>query len=267
MQSTTRWTRQQLLIALKLYNEIPFEKFDSRNPVILEHAELIGRSPSALAMKLSNLASLDPDIRKTGRIGLVNSSSADREIWQEMEQDWLALMREIEQTDKEYRKADKSDKQPLVYMEEVVREEGYWAEDRVAEVNIRIGQYYFRKAVLSAYNSKCCISGLAVPQLLVASHIAPWKDDVNNRLNPRNGLSLSALHDKAFDRGLITISEDYRVVVSKRYREESDSFFQSSLTHYHGKEILLPEKFAPAEELLDYHRQYIFERSIDESAI
>mgnify|MGYP006195770007 CR=1 FL=1 len=130
---------------------------------------------------------------------------------------------------------------------------------KLAEVTVRIGQQFFRNAVLSAYNQRCCISGLANPKLLVASHIVPWSQDEANRLNPHNGLALSALHDKAFDLGLITVDEDYRVMVSSQATDVTDAFFMSAIASFHGKRIALPEKFYPAAQLLAFHREHIFQ--------
>ncbi len=66
-----------------------------------------------------------------------------------------------------------------------------------AIVQVRVNQARFRRAILASYNATCCMSGLRVPKLLVASHIVPWSIDTQNRLNPSNGLCLSALHDHA----------------------------------------------------------------------
>src|SRR5207248_3664526 len=83
--------------------------------------------------------------------------------------------------------------------------------ERECMVRVRVNQHFFRAAVLAAYDYKCCITGLAVPELLVASHIVPWAKDPKQRMNPRNGLCLNALHDRAFDRGLMFIDE-YMIV-------------------------------------------------------
>ena len=72
-------------------------------------------------------------------------------------------------------------------------------------IKTRVNQSLFRKVVLATYNNKCCITGLAQPELLIASHIIPWSVNEKERLNPSNGICLNALHDKAFDSGLIAI--------------------------------------------------------------
>jgi putative restriction endonuclease len=114
--------------------------------------------------------------------------------------------------------------------------------------------------VLSAYNTTCCISGLAHPAFLVASHIVPWRSDAKNRLNPRNGLCLSLLHDKAFDLGLLTIDIHHHVVLSPLLKEKNkqDVYLNTVLLSDEGKLLRLPDKFTPDPEFLDYHRQHIF---------
>lgn len=135
-------------------------------------------------------------------------------------------------------------------------------EDQVPErqgvATQRVGQTFFRDTLLSAYNYKCCISGLAVEPLLVASHIKPWKDDTKNRLNPRNGLLLSVLHDKAFDRGLITLDDNLVVRVSNTSLLRNDVFFSQTVAVYDGQAISPPEKFTPHPDFLAYHRENIF---------
>ena len=122
----------------------------------------------------------------------------------------------------------------------------------------RAGQDFFREAVLSAYDHKCCISGLVVESLLIASHIVPWSVDEKNRLNPRNGLLLSVLHDKAFDRGLITLDDDLVVRVAKTNLPRVDKFFSQTIAAYDGQAIAPPEKFSPTHEFLAYHRENVF---------
>ncbi|MEO3877553.1 HNH endonuclease [Rheinheimera fenheensis] len=246
--AVSHWTRQQSLVAFSLYCRLPFGRFHSKNPEIIQYANLIGRTPSALAMKLSNLASLDPAIISTGRSGLTGASAADKALWQEMQQDWAAFAIAMAQAEKEL-----GLEQSIAQSNTVEK-----STSKLAEVTVRIGQQFFRSAVLSAYNQRCCISGLANPKLLVASHIVPWSQDEVNRLNPHNGLALSALHDKAFDLGLITVDDDYRVVVSSKASDATDAFFMSAIGSFHGKRIALPEKFYPAAQFLAFHREHIF---------
>lgn len=129
-----------------------------------------------------------------------------------------------------------------------------------ATVRIRRGQQFFRQSILNAYGVTCCISGINVPRLLVASHIKPWRDFPNDRLNPRNGLCLSSLHDAAFDSGLITVDRDLRVVLSRRLRRYfPHPSLEMNFRSFEGKLLRLPEKIAePNEAFLAYHRETIF---------
>lgn len=255
MSNRRRWARQELLVAFGLYCQIPFGKLHSRNPEIIKIAELIGRTPSALAMKLTNIASLDPAITSTGRKGLSSVSNADREMWQEMQNNWGDFAIESEDTINSILRGTES----YVSDNESASEyQDYTGRDRIVPTKIRIGQNFFRKSVLSAYRYRCCITGLATPKLLVASHIVPWRDDPANRLNPRNGLALSILHDKAFDLGMITINDDMTVRVSRKEFSVEDNFFVTTLKSYDGKSIALPDKFQPHENFLAYHRKNIF---------
>jgi predicted restriction endonuclease len=131
-----------------------------------------------------------------------------------------------------------------------------------ATVRVRRGQQFFRQAILRAYGVRCCITGIPVPRLLVASHIKPWRDFPGERLNPRNGLCLSSLHDAAFDAGLITLDEELRVVLSGRLRDyRPQPLLELNFVEYEGKEIMVPEKLAEPDPLfLAYHRDVVFSR-------
>jgi predicted restriction endonuclease len=252
------WTRDQLLVALGLYCTMEFGKFHQHNPRIIEVAEKIGRTPSALAMKLSNLASLDPVIRESGRRGLEGASSADRAIWRELEESPDQIMPAAEDA-----LANLSLSEPLFDIEpepaSAPEPISYAGEDRLAITRQRRGQHIFRKSVLSSYEHRCCITGLADTRFLVASHIRPWRSDRHNRLNPHNGLCLSTLYDRAFDLGLITFSEDFRLMVSISLREQADSdYVVESFLRREGQQIRLPSKFGPDAEIMAWHRQKCF---------
>lgn len=250
MSKRKNWGESELLVAFALYCRIPFGLFHRRNPEIIRYAELIGRTPSALAMKLCNIASLDPVFIESGRKGLEGASQADQKMWDSMQQDWEGFA---------LRSQAALDNLGVTEIEpeQSSTTSDFSAEDAVVRRKQRIGQNLFRQAVLSAYDYRCCISGLAVPELLVASHIVPWSQDVKNRLNPRNGLALSALHDKAFDLGYLTLDEDYRVVISHLLDNSKDSFLQESLWRYDGCQIRLPSKFSPQPNFLEFHRNNV----------
>src|SRR5262249_121111 len=113
---------------------------------------------------------------------------------------------------------------------------------------------FFRRRILSAYEFRCCITGLAVRELLVASHLTPWSEDPQNRLNARNGLCLNPLHDRAFDRRLMWIDPEFRTRFSPRLsgtaRAEPSLDW---LLSFEGKPLRLPKNFAPDPGLLSRH--------------
>ena len=257
MPPRTNWTREQLLVAFALYCRMPFGKISSRHPDIIRAAAAIGRTPAALSMKMGNLASLDPAITSTGRSGLRAASANDRAMWDEMTSDWERFAVECEQT----LLATEAMPEPSVEVVQAIPDYDDLpvGEDRVVLATTRIGQQFFRAAVMSAYNEQCCITGLAIPKLLEASHIMPWQYDKANRTNPCNGLLLSALHHKAFDAGLLTINDDMTVHVSREHTEYAGEFFSAAIAAYDGRPIRLPEKFAPHRDFLAYHREYVFQ--------
>lgn len=161
-EQSNSWSREQLLVAFNLYCRLPFGKLHAKNPEIIRFAELIGRTPSALAMKLTNIASLDPTITSTGRSGLPGSSKADRAMWDEMQRDWERFAIESQAT------VDGLTGTPRLTVEQSVAEYGpeitdaidYSAENKSALAQVRVGQSFFRQSVLSAYQGRCCITGL-----------------------------------------------------------------------------------------------------------
>ena len=137
-------------------------------------------------------------------------------------------------------------------------------EDVVSVTKRRKGQDYFRRMILSNYNYCCALTGIDIPQLLIASHIIPWEDKKHklDRLNPCNGICLSALYDKAFDKGLITFSPiDYTVCLSPALREhETQEYFNQHFGIIIGRKLTLPTEFLPKREFLEYHNECIFQR-------
>ncbi len=254
MPRNKAWSRNELLVAFSLYCQLPFGKLHSGNPDIISYSKLLGRTPSALAMKLTNIASLDPIILSSGRKGLSGASSADRAMWEEMQSDWAAF---VSASVEAISKFDQSPEISASLAEEADPKD-YSGREKDISIKARVGQAFFRKSVLSAYDYRCCISGLSIPSLIVASHIVPWRIDEKNRLNPKNGLPLSMLHDRAFDLGLITIDSNLKVKLSEIEVAKDDVFFREALEKYHDVQIRIPEKFGPDEGFLAYHRAHIF---------
>lgn len=253
--ATERWTKEQVKLAFHLYCQLPFGRIHGRNPEIIALAKVIGRTPDAVAMKMSNIASIDPAITSTGRVGLGNASALDREIWDEFHSDWERLAVESELI-RQQLDGNLVDNMELDNEEFLL--EDFSGETRQVLTTQRIKQHFFRRAVLSSYRGRCCMSGLSEPQLLIASHIVPWSRDKANRLNPSNGLCLSAIHDRAFDKGFITLSDDFRIVVSEELKRRDDTFVKEVLLPLNGMLIELPERFMPSVEFISRHRADLF---------
>ena len=137
--------------------------------------------------------------------------------------------------------------------------------DVVSVTKRRKGQDYFRRMILTNYGSRCALTGIDIPQLLIASHIIPWEDKKHkqDRLNPCNGICLSALYDKAFDQGLITISpDDYSVILSSVLREnETKAYYDRHFGCLKGQKQTMPAEYLPNRDFLAYHREKVFVRA------
>jgi predicted restriction endonuclease len=255
-----KWTREHFLIALNLYCKLPFGKLHRGNPIIIEAAKKMGRSPDSLAMKLCNFASLDPVQLARGVKGLPGATKQDKAMWNEFQSNLSELAPESEQMLHDLFTHDNSKEIDLLSRETVRVVPQTGLTEIEATVKVRRGQQFFRQTVLNAYAIRCCISGINVPRLLVASHIKPWGKFPDDRLNPKNGLCLSSLHDAAFDSGLITLDDKLQVVLSKRLTH----FFpqpalEQNFIPFEGKAISMPEKLAePDPEFLSYHRATVF---------
>lgn len=246
------WSRHEVLAALHLYTQLSFGQLHQRNAEIQALAQQLNRTSSSVAMKLTNLASLDPQITASGRKGLPGASALDREIWAQLMSDWddMAL-----QAAHAYATVMGNVEQPLPADDTPP----LFGEGKTTNrlVQVRTNQALFRKAVLNSYKQQCCISGLAEPRLLVASHIVPWREDSTNRLNPQNGLCLSVLHDKAFDLGLITVTPEFKVLVSPALKAQGgNSLMMDGLLKYDGCHIAMPERFGPRKDFLAWHGQH-----------
>lgn len=134
-------------------------------------------------------------------------------------------------------------------------------EDRLREVQTRVNQNVFRKIILSNYDWKCALSGIDIPELLVASHIKPWAVCEQERLNPENGICLSSLYDDCFDKGLIGFDSDYKVVMSRRITENCDkNYFANYFEPIRNRKLILPEEHKPNQSFLEWHMDEVFQR-------
>ncbi len=204
-------------------------------------------------MKIGNFGRLDPQLKQRGITGLSHGSKLEKEIWDEFHENWETLIYESELLITQLQNK-KNENFPDIDVGNLPQ-----GEEQQRVLKVRVNQNFFRSAILSSYNQKCCITGLSFPELLIASHIVPWSKNNEERLNPRNGLCLNALHDKAFDKGLITVSTDYKVVVSNDIMDSDISgVLKNYFVNFHNKKISLPDKFYPKKEFLKYHNENIF---------
>lgn len=259
MTSQRLWSRDELIIAMNLYCKLPFGQFPKTNPIIIEFAKKLGRTPSSLAMKLCNFASFDPVQKARGIKGLRGASKADKAIWDEFTNNWEELG--IESEDKFQQILDNSSYTDQAHTEKPkTRNTTNGETEAKATVKVRRGQDFFRETIMAAYGSRCCITNNPVPELLIASHILPWSKYPEHRLNPHNGLCLARTHDVAFDKGLITLDENYKLVMSTYFEKFlPEETLELNFFAYRGKQINLPDKFLPNPDFLCHHREEIFQ--------
>lgn len=246
------WTREEEIVVFDLYCKIPFKKSSKNHPELIRVAKIIGRTPSSVNMKIGNFGSFDDNLKRQGIVGLTNASKLDEEIWNEFNKRWDELSFEsaqiISQKMSESTSLLDSMKIPL-------------GKENIVTIKQRVNQSFFRSAVLASYHGECCITGLSIPEMLIASHIKPWKDSTEaEKTNPRNGLCLNALHDKAFDKGYITVRPNGEILLSKELKKSNSEVLQKFFLCYEGQKIRLPDKFLPDKTFLEYHNDVIFEK-------
>jgi putative restriction endonuclease len=245
------WTREQTIVALRAYFIVPFNKASDNQVEIVKTAAIIGRKASAVKMKIGNFGSLDPELAKRGIRGLTENTRLDRAVWAEFANDREKLAVESERLIAQFIN------KPLELVE--TEEQMRTGDDVYRVTKTRVNQNFFRDRVVGMYDTTCCITGITAPELLIASHIVPWSVDERHRLDPENGLCLNALHDKAFDSGLITVTPDYRVKLSKQLqRHKNKEVLTKYFLAYEGQSIILPERYFPNAEFLKYHNEAIF---------
>ena len=257
MTDRRNWTKNELILAFALYLKLPFGKMHRNTPEIIELAEIIKRTPSAIAMRLSNFASLDPYHQKRGVKGLTGGISICQPIWDEFinNKEELIYKSELILAEKQNLLIENKYSDLLKDTLELKGE----TKERI--IKTRVNQSVFRQIILSTYSYKCAISGINLPELLVASHIIPWSENENERLNPSNGICLSNLYDKAFDKGLIGIKENYTIILSQKIKTNSkENYYERFFNCIEGLKLTLPERYLPKKEFLEYHLDTIFNK-------
>lgn len=265
MKTGFRWAQNDLLIALNLYHKLTFGQMHARQPLIIEVAEKLGRTPNSLAMKLCNLASLDPALKLRGIRGLQGASELDQEMWTRFHEQISELAPASEEAFRSLYQLPEDAEITVLPREGVITRarSAPQTTDVIASVKMRRGQEFFRESVLNNFNSKCGITTLSVRELLIASHILPWASHPSERLNIANGLCLSRVHDAAFDRGLITFSDSLKLQLSAQLKAYlGNSAADDMFGRYEGQALHLPEDAVmPGTVFLANHRTYIFKKA------
>lgn len=248
------WTDDEMILALDLYFKLPFGRLNSTTPEVMELATLIGRTNNSVALRLVNYAACDPYIISSGRTGMTSGIDKCMPYWNRYanHKDDLFLDAELIKSRLKNQSIDK-----LL----ALSSEDFVGKEREYVIRQRVNQSAFRSMILANYNQQCAISGLCLPQLLVASHIIPWADNENERLNPENGICLSPLYDKAFDKGYIGVRSDYSIMISKELKEYKHmDFYKIFFDIIENKKINLPEEHIPNIAFLEYHLKNIFSK-------
>ena len=252
------WTQEELIVVFNLYLKMPFGQMNRTDPRVIKMAQLVDRTPSSIAMRLGNFASVDPYHINRGIKGLQGGMNQVKPIFELYSNDKENFTYESELllAKLEGETVEHKFKEEIEILDSI---EGKTVERLV---KTRVNQSVFRKIVLNNYEYKCAISGIDLPELLVASHIVPWAKDEKNRMNPCNGISLNNLYDNAFDRGFISFDSETRLILAEILEKSTSDSILKLFKNIKGQKLTTPERFVPLPDFLDYHRNYIFQDSI-----
>ena len=244
-------------MAFTLYQRLDASEISTSNKEVKRLAAITGRSENSVKLKLWNLSSFDPYRVAQGKRGMGHASKKDRAIWDRYLQEGDALVaRGIELLNRNYHERQLLG--PNASFLDIELPEGG---NVLVLATQRVHQNFFRKSLLENYRHRCCVTGIDNDTLLIASHIKPWADSdpFEERTSPANGLLLNALHDKAFDKGLMTIDQDYHIHVSHKVKDHGA--LHDWLWAYDGRRIALPEnaRWRPRRDFIEYHNDVIWQ--------
>ncbi len=255
MRTTNLWSKDELILAFNLYLKLPFGKMHSRNSEIIHLANIIGRTENSIALRLVNFASVDPYHQNRGVVGMKGGAKQVQPIWDEFIQNKEDLIFESERilAAKENQTIETKFSDLLFDISDLK------GETKLREVKTRVNQNVFRQMVVANYSGKCAITGIDIPELLFASHIIPWAKNEEERLNPENGICLSALYDKAYDKGFIAINERFELLISSDLKKKSKhEYYPKYFSHLENEKIILPKKYLPNKKFIQFHLDEIF---------
>ena len=243
------WSDFEDAACLYLYLKYGRRQLDDTDKEVIKLARAIGRTPAAVSYKLGNFRYVDPSSHGKG---FEHVSTTDRKIWNAYKDD----LENLESIYEMVVLGKKSAAEKVLDEERRIDEGDFYIPDSAGVASRRAGQEKIRINALSLYNYKCAICGMDHPKLLVASHIVPWAADKDIRGDPQNVMLLCPLHDRMFDAGLISLNDDFTVIVSKAL--DGYETAKRAAMSISGMKLSIPADFAPKLEYLQYHRQHVF---------
>lgn len=252
------WTKEELILVFNLYLKLSFGKMHTRTPEIIEMSNLLGRTVNSIAIRLTNFAACDPYHQNRGVKGMVGGIKQCQPIWDEFfnNQEELIFLSEQILAEKENQTIETKFDNLLFDIKDLK------GETKIREVKTRVNQNVFRQIVVANYSGKCAITGIDIPELLFASHIIPWSKNEDERLNPENGICLSALYDKAFDKGLIAINEQYQVLISDKLKKKKGvDYYKNYFAPIERRLLIQPQRYFPKKDFIQYHLDEIFNKN------
>ncbi len=255
------WTEEELILALALYlQKVPFSKISRNNPYIIKLASYIGRTPSAVGLKLCNLAHLDPVQRRRNVTGMQNGSKLDKVIWDQYvsENKFSKLLEDITNLSERYAIPQDFFLGDITPGTVIVNEKtpeltvcNIDSTEVLVTTKQRVGQSFFRNSVLTNFENKCSVTGIHSKELVEAAHIIPWQSSNDDlRLNPKNGIALNVLLHRAYDADLVGIDQDLIIYVSDELLcqqvENTGNFFKN----IDNTKLATPINIRPDQDLL-----------------
>lgn len=241
-----------MIIVLDLYFKLPFGRLNKNTSEVKALAKLIGRSDNSVALRLVNYAACDPYILSTGRRGMASGRERCMPYWNKYANNKEELFLKADEI---RAKLSRTSIEKILGINPV----DFIGKERDTVIKQRVNQSAFRTMILGNYENKCAITGIDIPELLIASHIVPWSIDKENRLNPSNGICLSPLYDKMFDKGLIGIREDYSIQLSFELKQNvGKDFYNNHIGFIADRKLRLPIEHLPNLKFLEYHYNNIF---------
>ncbi len=256
-----KWTRDEFMLVMNLYTKLRYGQFNYRNTEVIKLAELIGKTPGAVAFKLVHLSRQDPKHKDRVK-GLANPGKNAIKMYNEFSNNWDEMLYQSEVLLAQYQ--NKTVEEIVLDQNEIKEIEkdilsGKDGKDVERIVKTRVNQSLFRKVVINNYSNSCAICSLNIQNLLVASHILKWSESKEHRLNPTNGLCLCNIHDRAFELGYIGINTDYSILISYELKQiKEQNTFSSLFGRHENQPIVLPDKFYPNTNFLEIHLNSTF---------